>query len=48
MTLGKITGKVQASHVKGDIWTPATAWQDNLVLYEWGTIVGNLPASWPT
>jgi len=47
MTLGKITGKVQASRVKGGIWTPTTTWQDNLVLYEWGTIVGNLLAGQP-
>ena len=48
MTLGNITGKVQASHVKDGIWTPTTDWQDNLVLYEWGTIVGNLLAGQPT
>jgi hypothetical protein len=44
---GKITGKVQASHVQDGIWTPATAWQDNLVLYEWGDIVGKLLAGEP-
>lgn len=24
------------------LWTPVTAWKDNLVLYEWGTIAGHL------
>ena len=44
---GKVAGRVQASHVQDGIWTPATAWQDNLVLYEWGDIVGKLLAGAP-
>mgnify|MGYP003627106306 CR=1 FL=1 len=42
-----ITGKVQVSYVKGDIWTPISGWLDNIVLYEWSNIVSSLvyPAS---
>ena len=43
-----ISGKVQASYVNKDgLWLPQTEWQDNLVLYEWGNIVGNLIAGQP-
>ena len=47
ITSKNVTGKVQASYVKGDIWTPISDWEDNLVLYEWANIVSSLvyPAS---
>ena len=42
-----ITGKVQVSYVKDDIWTPISGWLDNIVLYEWSNIISSLlyPAS---
>ena len=38
----KVTGKVQVNHVKDGIWTPASDWEDNLVVYEWANIVSSL------
>lgn len=40
--LQNIRGRVRAHQVDGEIWTPRTALQSNLVLYQWANIVSKL------
>jgi len=37
-----VVGRVRAHRVAGEIWTPTTELNPNLVLYQWGEIVGKL------
>jgi hypothetical protein len=39
-----VRGRVRASKVVDSIWTPATAWKHNDVLYSWGAIAARMLA----
>ena len=40
-----VVGRVRAHRVTDEIWTPTTELNPNLVLYQWGEIVGMLLTS---
>ena len=37
-----VSGRVRAHRVTADVWTPTTELNPNLVLYQWGELVGKL------